>query len=75
MPLQFQLLFCPTCGLRRTGHAYQCSVCGGPLRRAARRPTAVASLLGYAPLATGWQDRAAAWPSLTEASPRQPVAA
>ena len=31
----YQYLFCATCGVRRTGHAYRCSVCNGLLRRAA----------------------------------------
>jgi hypothetical protein len=28
----YQYLYCAACGTRRTGHGYQCSVCGGLLR-------------------------------------------
>ena len=30
--MSYQYLFCASCGTRRTGHGYQCSVCGGLLR-------------------------------------------
>jgi len=30
--MSYQYLFCAACGTRRTGHGYQCSVCGGLLR-------------------------------------------
>ena len=32
--MSYQYLFCPSCGLRRTGHGYRCSVCNSLLRRA-----------------------------------------
>ena len=31
--MSYQYLFCATCGQRRTGHAFRCSVCGNLLRR------------------------------------------
>jgi hypothetical protein len=31
--MSYQYLFCATCGQRRTGHAFRCSVCGNELRR------------------------------------------
>jgi hypothetical protein len=31
--MSYQYLFCATCGQRRTGHDYRCSVCGNLLRR------------------------------------------
>jgi hypothetical protein len=31
--MNYQYLFCATCGQRRTGHAYRCSVCNNLLRR------------------------------------------
>jgi hypothetical protein len=31
--MSYQYLFCATCGQRRTGHAFRCSVCDGLLRR------------------------------------------
>jgi hypothetical protein len=31
--MSYQYLFCATCGQRRTGHGYSCSVCGSTLRR------------------------------------------
>ena len=31
--MTYQYLFCPTCGLRRMGHAYRCSVCSSLLHR------------------------------------------
>jgi hypothetical protein len=30
--MSYQYLFCAACGVRRTGHDYVCSVCGGLLR-------------------------------------------
>ena len=30
--MTYQYLWCASCGTRRTGHGYQCSVCGGLLR-------------------------------------------
>lgn len=32
--MSYQYLFCSTCGQRRTGHSFRCSVCGNLLRRA-----------------------------------------
>ncbi|MBV9545568.1 MAG: hypothetical protein JOY61_14450 [Chloroflexi bacterium] len=31
--MTYQYLFCPTCGLRRMGHGYRCTVCSSLLRR------------------------------------------
>jgi translation elongation factor EF-4 len=31
--MTYQYLFCPTCGMRRMGHGYRCSVCSGLLHR------------------------------------------
>jgi hypothetical protein len=36
--MSYQYLYCAACGVRRTGHGYQCSVCGGLLRRESPRP-------------------------------------
>jgi hypothetical protein len=35
--MPYQYLFCATCGQRRTGHDYRCSVCNSLLRRAEPR--------------------------------------
>jgi hypothetical protein len=32
--MSYQYLFCSSCGQRRTGHSFRCSVCGNLLRRA-----------------------------------------
>jgi hypothetical protein len=31
--MSYQYLFCATCGQKRSGHSYTCSVCGSALRR------------------------------------------
>ena len=35
--MSYQYLFCATCGTRRAGHGYQCSVCGSLLRHDVER--------------------------------------
>ena len=35
--MSYQYLYCAACGTRRTGHGYQCSVCGGLLRHEVQR--------------------------------------
>ncbi|MBV9326177.1 MAG: hypothetical protein JO352_20630 [Chloroflexi bacterium] len=35
--MSYQYLYCAACGTRRTGHGYQCSVCGGLLRHEVER--------------------------------------
>jgi hypothetical protein len=46
--MSYQYLFCATCGQRRTGHSFRCSVCDTALRRLEpRRPS---SLLQLQPL-------------------------
>jgi hypothetical protein len=43
--MSYEYLFCATCGQRRTGHSFRCSVCGSALRhREPRRPTALLKL-------------------------------
>jgi hypothetical protein len=45
MVMAYEYLFCATCGQRRTGHAFRCSVCGSALRRPEpRRQSAVLKL-------------------------------
>lgn len=43
--MNYEYLFCPTCGVRRFGHRYRCTVCDSLLRRTdAHRQPAVAHL-------------------------------
>jgi hypothetical protein len=43
--MSYQYLFCATCGQRRTGHSFTCSVCGGTMRHAQpQQPTSVLRL-------------------------------
>jgi len=43
--MSYQYLFCATCGQRRTGHSFRCSVCSNTLRRLEpRRPSSVLQL-------------------------------
>jgi hypothetical protein len=37
MFMAYQYLFCATCGQRRIGHSYRCSVCDSLLKRPATR--------------------------------------
>jgi hypothetical protein len=36
--MSYQYLFCATCGVRRVGHSFRCSVCDSLLRRPEQRP-------------------------------------
>ena len=36
--MNYQYLFCATCGVRRTGHSFRCTVCDSLLRRVEHRP-------------------------------------
>jgi hypothetical protein len=36
--MNYQYLFCATCGVRRTGHGFRCTVCDSLLRRVEHRP-------------------------------------
>jgi hypothetical protein len=68
--MSYQYTFCPTCGLRRTGHGYQCSVCGGLLRHdPVRRPAASADLR------TLLRQQPKSAPAPAPAPAREPVAA
>ena len=62
-----QYTFCPTCGTRRIGHSYRCSVCNGLLPRP-RVPSRVVPSVAHTLLT---------WPTHeTPSTPdRQPVAA
>jgi hypothetical protein len=37
--MNYQYLYCASCGTRRAGHGYQCSVCGSLLRHDTPRTT------------------------------------
>lgn len=66
----YQYLYCASCGTRRAGHGYQCSVCGGLLRHdMPRRQQSPASLA----TTVQWQSTAASQPA--KKHERQPVAA
>jgi tRNA(Ile2) C34 agmatinyltransferase TiaS len=67
--MNFQYLFCASCGTRRTGHGYQCSVCGNLLRHETPRVTHAPSALRTT---VQWQ---APVPARTPEPERQPVAA
>ena len=60
--MSYQYLFCATCGQRRTGHGFRCSVCGNLLRRP-EQPRSV-TMVKLQPLVRR-----------TDSSARQPVAA
>ena len=36
--MNYQYLFCASCGVRRTGHSFRCTVCDTLLRRVDHRP-------------------------------------
>jgi hypothetical protein len=46
--MDYQYLFCATCGVRRMGHSFRCTVCDSLLRRVERRPRT--SLLTLEPI-------------------------
>jgi hypothetical protein len=46
--MAYQYLFCATCGQRRTGHSFTCSVCGNALRRP--QPTRQSHVLQLQPI-------------------------
>jgi hypothetical protein len=66
----YQYLYCASCGVRRAGHAYQCSVCGRLLRRPDTRSHHTAA--AAQPTRVLWQ-APVEQPQRTEE--RQPVAA
>jgi hypothetical protein len=66
--MSYQYLFCASCGTRRTGHGYQCSVCGGLLRHEVERKHAAT------PFTLQAQVRAPR-PVSAEQPAREPVAA
>jgi hypothetical protein len=43
--MSYQYLWCASCATRRTGHGYQCSVCGGLLRHNTPRVQATPATL------------------------------
>jgi hypothetical protein len=69
--MSYQYLFCASCGTRRTGHGYQCSVCGNLLRRETPRTTHTPSVLRTT---VQWQAPAPALARTPEPE-RQPLAA
>jgi hypothetical protein len=68
--MSYQYLFCASCGTRRTGHGYQCSVCGNLLRHARPGTTKPTSVMRTSTVQ--WQA-----PALERAAKpeRQPIAA
>jgi hypothetical protein len=66
--MSYQYLYCAACGTRRAGHGYQCSVCGGLLRRDVR-PKHETTLSGLHTTVRGQKPVTAKEPE------RQPVAA
>ena len=46
--MTYQYLFCASCGVRRTGHAFRCTVCDSLLRRVEHRPRP--SLVTFQPI-------------------------
>lgn len=70
--MSYQYLFCASCGLRRTGHGYRCTVCNGLLRHPVAAPAVHVGLpIETQPIQLGFQDRSGGLGSQT----RQPVAA
>ena len=70
--MSYQYLYCAACGTRRAGHGYQCSVCGGLLRRESPQP-ARAPLTIHTTFVAPAASRPAA--TATPEPERQPVAA
>ncbi|MBV8714562.1 MAG: hypothetical protein JO020_28070 [Chloroflexi bacterium] len=68
--MNYQYLYCASCGTRRTGHGYQCSVCGSLLRHESPRTAHASDALRTT---VQWHAPTAQRTS-TEAE-RQPVAA
>ena len=66
----YHYLYCASCGVRRAGHGYQCSVCGSPLRRPDARPRHTVAAMP--PTTVLWQ-APVEQPQRTQE--RQPVAA
>ena len=54
--MTYQYLFCATCGVRRTGHSFRCTVCDSLLRRVEHRPRP--NLLTLQPLVRAEQPQA-----------------
>jgi hypothetical protein len=67
--MSYQYLFCAGCGTRRTGHGYQCSVCGSLLRRPTPHQTQANPVLRST---IQWQ---APVPERAPTPERQPIAA
>jgi hypothetical protein len=70
--MTYQYLFCASCGVRRTGHNFRCTVCDSLLRRVEHRPRP--NMLTLQPLVRAEQ------PTPARGNPRpapeyQPVAA
>lgn len=68
--MSYQYLYCASCATRRTGHGYQCSVCGSLLRRDTPR-----TIHKPQELRTTVQWRVPAEQRTTPQPERQPVAA
>jgi hypothetical protein len=67
--MKYQYLFCPTCGLRRFGHGFRCTVCQSLLRRPrATRPVSPSLPFSSEPLLRSWQARPAEVASPTRAA-------
>jgi hypothetical protein len=57
--MSYQYQFCPTCGVRRIGHAQRCTVCDGLLPRPEpRRASSLAGFKKVASLRESYQERA-----------------
>ena len=68
--MNYQYLFCATCGVRRMGHRFRCTVCDSLLRRVEHRPRP--SILTLQPLVRAEQPQ----PTAPRPTPEyQPVAA
>ena len=70
--MSYQYLFCASCGVRRTGHGFRCTVCNSLLRRPhAARPVHVSEPLSLEALRRAWQEL----PEADKAPVREPIAA
>ena len=70
--MSYQYLFCASCGVRRSGHGFRCTVCNSLLRRPhAARPLQPSLPVSLEALRRAWQDL----PEADKAPAREPVAA
>lgn len=71
--MNYQYLFCATCGVRRMGHGYRCTVCDSLLRRVEHR--APQSVFDLRPIVRADFPSTPAHRQTTPEPARQPVAA